>query len=100
MILSNISDLSFYPNRDHGGEQVLLYSSMSHEFVRALEAFQTIRAPDPHGLALMEGPTNCNRACSYCGVPNRWNAKTASTVAETCQQINWGYKIFMILGRS
>lgn len=64
---------------------------MRSEIEKAWGAFKAVRGVSPHSLALMEGPKNCNRACSYCKVPNRWNAELASTVAETHKQIDWLY---------
>ncbi len=48
-------------------------------------------AKNGHSLAIMEGPTNCNRACSYCNVHNRQNTGRFSTVAESLKQVDWAH---------
>ena len=53
-------------------------------------------------LALMEGPADCNRSCSYCIVPQRWNAERASTLDQGRKQVDWlhdqGYRILNYFG--
>lgn len=58
---------------------------------RPLKALKTVLDPNGQRLALLEGPTGCNRDCSYCGDPKRFNTEKASTLAQTKEQINWAY---------
>ncbi len=53
--------------------------------------YQATRGENPHGLAIMEGLTHCNRACIYCDVHNRENTEEASIVTDSRKQI---YRVF------
>lgn len=59
---------------------------------RPLGALKEVLKPDGNNLALLEGPTGCNMRCSYCAVPQRWDAEKASTLEETYGKIDWLYK--------
>lgn len=76
--------------------------SMIKEMLRGADALRAITSQNPHGLVIMEGPTNCNRACSYCTVPQRWNPEEASTVTQTNRQTDWqygqGYRVLNYVG--
>lgn len=73
------------------------------ELIRDIRTAKDIAMP-PKGrkIALMEGPSGCNRACSYCTVPQRWNAETASTLDQSRRQVDWlydqGYRILNYYG--
>ncbi len=75
---------------------------MTKETLRTIQLINMVRQPNPRRLALMEGPTNCNRHCNYCVVPKRWDKEKASTVEETCRQIDWlygeGFRILNYVG--
>lgn len=75
---------------------------MISEIQRAWGAFQATRGKNLHSLALMEGPTNCNRRCEYCEVPGRWDPEKASTIEQTYQQIDtlyeMGYRVLNYVG--
>ena len=58
---------------------------------RPLKALKTVLDPNGQRLVLLEGPTGCNRDCSYCGDPKRFNTEKASTLAQTKEQIGWAY---------
>lgn len=59
---------------------------------KPLEALVKVLEPKGQRLALLEGPSGCNRSCSYCAVPQRWDAEKASTLDQTRSQIDWLYK--------
>lgn len=70
---------------------------------RPKELAVAARVLEPQGqaLAILEGPTGCNRAgtCDYCTVPLRWDAEKASTLEQTFNQIDWIYdQGFRVLG--
>lgn len=65
---------------------------MITEMLKGVEALQSAKGHSPHTLAIMEGPTNCNRTCSYCTVPKRWNREEASTADQSFKQIDWLYE--------
>ena len=58
---------------------------------KPLSALKEFLSPNGKRLALLEGPSGCNRSCSYCTVPQRWNAEKASTLNQTRSQIDWLY---------
>src|SRR5688572_8810779 len=62
------------------------------EVLNALSAAKDFATPGARRLLLMEGPTNCNRRCSYCAVPSRWDVETASTLEERYVQLEWAKK--------
>ncbi|MBI4035804.1 hypothetical protein HY383_02560 [Candidatus Daviesbacteria bacterium] len=73
---------------------------MIAEVKKAWGAYQA--AKDGRSLAIVVGPENCDRNCSYCNVKKNWNPQTASTVDETCRQIDrihqLGYRVLNDLG--
>lgn len=76
----------------HNFDSDIIIASMIGEAVRAWGAFRATRGDNPRSLALMEGSTNCNRACSYCSVHTKSGVDEASTLAETRTQIDWLWK--------
>lgn len=75
---------------------------MLNEVLKVGGAYLAARGENPHSLAIMEGHTNCNRACVYCNVHNRKSPKRFSTVAESEGQIDdiydLGYRFFQYVG--
>lgn len=69
---------------------------------RPLEALVKVLEPRGQRLALLEGPSGCNRDCSYCAVPQRWDAEKASTLDQTRSQIDWlydqGFRVLQYVG--
>ena len=61
------------------------------EVFKKLQTLRDLGKPSSPKVLIVEGPVNCNRNCSYCKVPKRWNKEKASTVDQTCEQINWGF---------
>lgn len=70
--------------------------------IEGLKTMAGVIRPSARRLALMEGPTNCNRNCAICTVPARWDILKASTRAETFGQIDTlvenGYGFFNYVG--
>ncbi len=77
--------------------------SAMKELIREIRTAKDVAFPkEGRRLALMEGPTNCNRDCSYCTVPQRWDSKKTSTLDQCRTQVNWlydqGYRILNYFG--
>jgi pyruvate-formate lyase-activating enzyme len=64
---------------------------MKEILTKVNRTFNALKHPGSPTLALMEGPVNCNRSCSYCIVPKRWDADKTSTLEQTYEQIDWLY---------
>lgn len=58
---------------------------------KPLKALKTVLDPNGQRLALLEGPTGCNRDCTYCGDPKKFNTENASTLAQTYKIIDKVY---------
>lgn len=75
---------------------------MKEGFPRYLGALKEVLKPEGQRLALLEGPSGCNRHCSYCAVPQRWDAEKASTLEQTRSQIDWlydqGFRVLQYVG--
>lgn len=75
---------------------------MREEVLKMYGAFRAASGSEPRRLAIMEGPTNCNRACGYCDVPKRWDADKASTLSEALGQVDRiyeeGYRVLNYVG--
>lgn len=58
--------------------------------------------PDGRRFAVIEGNLACNRACTYCAVPQHYNTETELTVDQTRQTVDWlysqGYRMLSYLG--
>ena len=69
---------------------------------KPLSALKEVLSHSGKRLALLEGPAGCNRSCSYCAVPKRWDAEKASTLDQTRSQIDWlhkqGFRILQYVG--
>lgn len=67
-----------------------------------LRALKEVVKPSGKRIAVVEGPTGCNRSCSYCTVPQRWDAEKASTLDQTNKQIDWlrdqGFRVLQYVG--
>lgn len=59
---------------------------------KPLKTLKTVFDPNGQRLVLLEGPTGCNRDCSYCGDPKRFNTEKASTLDQTKKQIDWALR--------
>lgn len=63
---------------------------------------EATRGENPHAQLIMEGFTDCNRACVYCNVRNRQNTERFSTLAEAKRQIDEqyrkGYRFYQYVG--
>lgn len=72
------------------------------EVFKKLQIVKDLGKPDSPKTLVIEGPVNCNRHCSYCKVFERWDRKTASTVKQTCEQVDWGiregFKVLIYVG--
>lgn len=62
------------------------------EVLKPLGALKEILKPAGKRLALLEGPTGCNRNCAYCASPKRFNTENTSTLDQTRRQIDWLYQ--------
>lgn len=51
-----------------------------------------ILKPEGRRFAVLEGNQDCNRSCSYCAVPKRYNPNTELTLIETNNAVDWLYK--------
>lgn len=73
---------------------------MIQETKKVWGAYQA--AKNGHSLALMEGPTGCNRRCAHCDVWKRGNNQDASTISGTFEQIDWlweqGFRVLNYVG--
>lgn len=73
-------------------ERLRGYLELANQFVK----------PDGRRFAVIEGNEACNRACTYCAVPQHYNAETELTVDQTRQTVDWlygqGYRMLSYLG--
>ena len=67
-----------------------------------VELLRQFHANDGKRYAVIEGNRDCNRSCSYCVVPKKYNRATEATLDETKRTVDWlygqGYRMLSYLG--
>lgn len=65
-------------------------------------ALGQLRKSDGRRYAVLSVNRGCNRDCSYCVEPSRWDPKNELTLVETTRNIDWlynqGYRFLSVLG--